>query len=178
MFLLTNLACGRERIDPPDVVRPATPTGSTPQGFPQAGVSFDGPGNWPFLPGRAPLVASASSGTATVAVWRYLRSEPLPREDAALDAAQRTLIDAAKARDRTFDLQRADRVKVDGAPAVELVGTETVAGGRRRVRSTHIYAKGAEVVLDAYAAPDDFRRVDREVFRPLLESLRIDPPCG
>jgi hypothetical protein len=44
------------------------------------------------------------------------------------------------------------------------------------VRSTHVYAKQAEVVVDAYVAPRDFVNVDREVFRPLVRSLKIDPP--
>jgi hypothetical protein len=175
---LLTLACGRDRIEPPDTVRPATPTASEEQGFPRAGLFLDRPGNWPFVAGRAPLVASASSGTATVALWRYLRSEPLPREDAALQDAQQALEDAARNRDASFVVDEGRRTEVDGAPAVELLGTETVAGQKRRVRSTHVYAKGAEVVLDAYAPEQEFERVDREVFAPMLESLRIDPPTG
>ncbi len=176
VFGIVNLACGRERIEPPDTVRPATPAGIAPEAFPQAGIFLDRPGNWPFEPGRPPLVASASSGTATVAVWRYLRSEPLPDDEAELEAAQSALEAAAKARDSTFVLEEGKRVEVDGAPAIQLLGTATIAGEKRRVRSTHVYAKGAEVVLDAYAPAEEFARVDREVFAPIAESLRIDPP--
>jgi hypothetical protein len=168
--------CGRERVEPPETVRPAAPARSVPAAFPDAGLFLDAPRNWPFRRGTAPLVASASSGTATIALWRYLRSEPLPRSEEALEAAQTALEDAAEARDGTFTLQSGRRTKVDGAPAIELVGTQTMAGRKRRVRSTHVYAKGAEVVLDEYAAPEDFERVDREVFRPVAASLRIDPP--
>jgi hypothetical protein len=46
------------------------------------------------------------------------------------------------------------------------------------VRSTHVYAKGAEYVIDAYVAPRDFANVDRVVFRPLVRSVKIDPPQG
>ena len=46
------------------------------------------------------------------------------------------------------------------------------------MRSTHVYAKGAEFVVDAYAAPRDFATVDRSVFRPLVRSFKIDPPQG
>ncbi|MDQ3741388.1 MAG: hypothetical protein M3389_10660 [Actinomycetota bacterium] len=172
-----NLACGRERIEPPDTVRPATPSGFAAEAYPQAGVFLDRPGNWPFEPGRPPLLASASSGTATVALWRYLRSEPLPEEEDELDAAQEALESAAKARDSTFVLDEGRRLEVDGAPAIQLLGTETIAGEKRKVRSTHVYAKGAEVVLDAYAPEREFARVDREVFTPMVESLRIDPPA-
>ena len=170
--------CGRERLEAPDTTRPAAPEGRTPQGFPAVGLFLERPGNWPFRPGRPPLVASASSGTATIALWRYVRSEPLPRAPDELETAQRALEDAARARDTTFALDEGRRVEVDGAPAVQLVGTETVAGHRRRVRSTHVYAKGAEVVLDAYAPEAEFARVDREVFAPVLASLKIDPPRG
>ncbi len=41
------------------------------------------------------------------------------------------------------------------------------------VRSTHVYAEGAEIVVDAFAPEKDFRRVDEQVFRPLLKSLKI-----
>ena len=176
--LLVTLGCGRERIAPPDTVRPATPAGIEPEEFPEVGLFLDRPGNWPFVPGRAPLVASASSGTATVALWRYLRSEPLPRDETALEAAQSALEDAARNRDPSFVVEEGRRLEVDGAPAIQLLGTETVAGQKRRVRSTHVYAKGSEVVLDAYAPEQDFERVDDEVFTPMVESLRIDPPAG
>ena len=173
-----SAGCGRERIEPPDTVRPAAPVGTAPEAFPQAGLFLDRPANWPFQPGRAPLVASASSGTATVALWRYERSEPLPREGEALEAAQAALEEAVKTRDGSFELEGSKRVKVDGAPGIELRGTETVAGRRRRVRSTHVYAKEAEVVLDAYAPEEEFQRLDAEVFEPIVRSLRIDPPEG
>ena len=68
-------------------------------------------------------------------------------------------------------------MKVDGARAVELVGTEKVNGRTRRVRSTHVYAKGAEFVIDAYAAPRDFDVVDQSIFQPLIRSTKIDPPA-
>ena len=176
--LLTTAGCGRERIEPPDPTRPAAPEGVAPEAYPTAGLFLERPGNWPFQAGRPPLVASASSGTATVALWRYVRSEPLPRADEELASAQDLLEQAVRARDPSFELSRGRRVEVDGAPGLQLVGTETVAGKKRRVRSTHVYAKGAEVVLDAYAPADEFERVDRTVFAPILESLKIDPPRG
>ena len=170
--------CGRERLEPPDTVRPAAPTGTAPERYPSAGVSLDRPANWPFRPGRPPLVASASSGTATVALWRYARSEALPEGRTALEAAQAALEQAVKGRDGTFAVEKSRRLEVDGAPAIQLVGTESVDGEKRRVRSTHVYAQGAEVVLDAYAPEAEFARVDRDVFAPILSSMRIDPPRG
>jgi hypothetical protein len=57
-----------------------------------------------------------------------------------------------------------------------LVGDQRVAGQQRRVRSTHVFAQGAEVVVDQYAAPRDFAAVDAAVFEPTVRSLRIGPP--
>jgi len=170
--------CGRERIDVPDTTRPAAPLGQAPQAFPEAGVVLERPGNWPFHEGRPPLVASASSGTATVALWRYERGEALPGGRDALDAALTALEQSVKGRDGTFALEKGRRVAIDGAPAIQILGTESVDGEKRRVRSTHVYAQGAEVVLDAYAPEAEFARVDRDVFAPILSSMRIDRPQG
>jgi hypothetical protein len=169
-------ACGAARVEPPDPARPFTTGGLADREFPAAGISFRAPADWPFNPGQAPLVTSTTSGTATIAIWRYPRTEPRPEGDAALQSAEQALIDAARTRDPSFRDESAERVRVDGAPGIELVGTQRVAGRERRVRSTHVYAKQVEVVIDAYAAPRDFETVDREIFRPLVASLKIDPP--
>jgi hypothetical protein len=173
---LLGAGCGAERVQPPDPSRPFAIEPPVRRAFPEAGLRFRAPGDLAFGAGRAPLVTSASTGTATIAIWRYPRSEPLPRDDAALAAAREALVRAARTRDATFDLDRSRRVRIDGAPGIELVGSERVAGRDRRVRSTHVYAKGAEVVVDAYAAPRDFAVVDRAIVGPLLRSLKLDPP--
>lgn len=168
--------CGKDRLATPDLERPAEPGPPARATFPKAGLVFERPSAWTFEPGTDPLVVRGSSGTAVVAVWRYTRAEPLPRERPALEDAQSTLEDALRSRDTTFALDASRITKVDGAPAIEILGTQTIAGQRRKVRSLHAYAKGAEVVVDAYAAEQDFRAMDRAVFRPLMRSLKIDPP--
>ena len=168
--------CGAARLEAPDPSRPFSTGGTAVREFPVEGLRFAAPADWSFDRGQPPLVASATSGSATIAIWRYPRTEPLPRTDAELDAAGRALQDAARTRDRTFEKQVARRIRVDGARAVELVGTERVNGRPRRVRSTHVYAKGAEFVIDAYAAPRDFDIVDQSIFQPLIRSTKIDPP--
>ena len=173
---LTAAGCGSERLATPDLQRPAEPGPATRATFPAAGLIFDRPSAWRFTPGTEPLVTSGGSGTAVVAVWRYPRSEPLPRERPALEDAQDTLESALTARDPTFELTSSRITEADGAPAIEVEGLQTIAGQRRRVRSLHAYAKGAEVVVDAYAADQDFGTMDRKVFRPLMRSLKIDPP--
>ena len=168
--------CGRDRLAVPDLERPAEPVASITATFPAAGVIFDRPSSWRFEPGGAPLVTRGGSGTAVVAVWRYPRAEPLPRSQDALEDARQQLEDAVKGRDPTFELRSSRITEVDGAPAIVLRGAETVVGQRREVRSVHVYAKEAETVVDMYAADQDFEDADRGVFRPLVRSLKIDPP--
>ena len=62
---------------------------------------------------------------------------------------------------------------------VEVRGTATIGGQQRRVRSVHVYAFGAELVVDAVVEPAQAGRVGREVVAPLLRSLRLrDPGAG
>jgi hypothetical protein len=168
--------CGAERVRPPDPSRPFTSRPPAPRAFPDAGVRFRAPADLPFRRGDAPLVTSATTGTATIAIWRYPRTEPLPRDAAALAEAQDLLEEAARRREGAFRLDRSRRVRLAGARGIELLGTEQVAGRPRRVRSTHLYARGGEVVVDAYAAPEDFATVDNALFDPLLSSLRLTEP--
>jgi hypothetical protein len=80
------------------------------------------------------------------------------------------------AADSTFQVIKAAPATIAGKPAVQIRARETIAGQPRTVRSTHIYAHGAEYVIDAYADADSFRQVDAKVFRPLLRSLHVSPP--
>lgn len=175
---LALAGCGRDRLAVPDPETPSSNGAKATVAYPKAGVSFRAPADWSFGDGQAPLVTSTANGSATIAVWRYLRSEELPRERAALKAARTNLLNATRGRDPSFKESKVRWVEVDGAPGIQIVGDETVAGRPRRVRSTHVYAKGAEYVIDQYAAPDVFRLVDGLVFKPLLTSLKIDPPQG
>jgi hypothetical protein len=170
--------CGNDRTPAPDVKTPGPPIGTTPARYPQHGIAFTAPGGWRLGRGEAPLVATAQTGQATIAVWRYPRSEPLPRSTAHLRAARDALVSAAKARDATFEAIKTAVTRVAGAPAVQVRATETIDGQPRTVRSTHVYKQGAEIVVDAYAPEKHFRRVDAQVFRPLLRSLRITKPQG
>ena len=168
--------CGRERLAVPDVERPVVVERTVPQVFPSEGVRFAAPGSWSLSIGRPPLLVQSSSGSASIAMWRYERTEPLPEGDRELDAAQEALLGAVRQRDRTYREISTERRRVDGAPAIELVGEQRVAGRPRRVRSTHVFAHGAELVVDQSSEPADFARLDAAIFRPLVRSLRLDPP--
>jgi hypothetical protein len=168
--------CGNRQGTPPDVSAPARPNGATPVTFAQAGVRFAAPGGWHVQAGTAPLVATVQSGTALVAIWRYPRTEPLPATRPQLTQARDLLLQAAKARDATFSAAGSAITKLGSHPAIQIRGTETLSGQPRSVRSTHVYAFGAEVVVDAYAPASVFGQVDREAFRPLVRSLRLAAP--
>lgn len=173
---LAAAGCGTEPAPTPDTTTAAVPRGTEPVRYREAGVALEVPVGWRARPGRAPLITSFTSGQGSISIFRYPRIEPLPRTRAELDAAADQLVAAAKARDASFRETRRGRARVDGSRAVVVRGTERVAGQLREVRSTHVFTRGAEVVVDAFAPPGQFDRVDEQVFRPLLRSLEISRP--
>lgn len=176
--VLAVAGCGSERTLPPEVVVPGPPLGTTPSGFAAVGLAFAAPAGWNLQPGAAPLVATITTGRATIAVYRYPRTEELPRSRGELDAALTALTDAAKLRDATYSQLKRAQVRVDGRPAVVLRATETVGDQQRTVRSTHVYAFGGEVVVDAFAPAADFKRIDASAFRPFVRSLKLTKPAA
>ncbi|HWF35935.1 MAG TPA: hypothetical protein VG295_11190 [Solirubrobacteraceae bacterium] len=138
-------------------------------------LQFRAPANWMTQPGSRPLVVTVGSGPAVVAIWRYSRSpsQPLPIDSTQLEQARASLLGAAAARDGTFRVISSAVVVLHGVPGVELDALETIRGHVRRVRSTHLYQGGAELVVDEYAPEDVFHAVDRMVFSPLLHSVHL-----
>jgi hypothetical protein len=167
--------CGNTPVTPPDVAVPQQPNGTHPLSYPRLGVAVQIPDNWRAEAGKQPLVTTIASGAATVAIWRYPRTEPLPKSAKAFRAARKALIKAAMARDKTLKLVTAKITRFHGRPALELVGTETVGGEQRTVRSTHIFRDGSEVVVEALAPAAVFGGLVRSVFDPVLQSLKITP---
>ena len=168
--------CGNQQGRPPDVSAPVRPAGATAVTFATQGIGFAAPGGWHVRAGTAPLVATVQSGTALIAIWRYPRAEPLPATRGQLAQARDLLLQAAKARDASFVAAKSAITRVRSHPAIQVRGTETVSGRPRTVRSTHVYAFGAEVVVDAYAPASVFGQVDREAFVPLVRSLKLRAP--
>ncbi|MEJ7783734.1 MAG: hypothetical protein WKF96_02950, partial [Solirubrobacteraceae bacterium] len=152
-------ACGNEPKDPPVVTTPKVAFGFVDYGRPEQGVAFQRPSAWRITPGTAPLLATMSSGLVTISVWRYPRSEPLPETLEELTVAKDALVAAAEARDPSFEVIKAKGTRAAHHPAVVIIADETVAGQPRRVRSTHIYASGSEVVIDAFAPEDQYALV-------------------
>jgi hypothetical protein len=173
---LGGAGCGNERQDAPNLPPAAQPSGQRLERLRGAGVAFTRPRNWRVSPGHAPQLVVVSSGRAFVTLWRYRRVESLPRSDEELVQARRALVNAARARDRTLRVLSARLVRHGAVPGIQLVATERIGSSRRQVRSTHLYADGAELVIDAYAPLDEFAQVDRTTFLPLLRSLRVTRP--
>ena len=168
-LLLTG--CGNERTTVPDLSRPVNPVGT--QRVELAGIRFTAPANWTVLGPQGELLGGLQSGTATMAVWRYPRTEPLPADRDALREVRGLLVERVERRDPTFDLDRARLVRRGGADGIELLGRQTINGRRVGVRSAHLFAGGDEVVIDAYAPHSRFEQLDESVFLPLLDSLKL-----
>ncbi len=167
--------CGNSRAPVPNVTVPLAPQFFRALSFPSAGLTFQAPGDWSVSSRQAPLVTVVSSGTAVVAVWRFPRSQPLPGNSAALKSALQALVRAARSRNPTLELIRARALRLHGMRAIELDTIQRIGGQVRRVRSTHVFAYGSEVVLEEYAPPSIFHAVDHAVFSPVKRSLQIAP---
>lgn len=174
LLVVLFAGCGSQPPPVPDVKTPARFTGLFSFGYPRSAVELRVPEGWSRTDGQAPLVTTMSSGSATIAIWRYPRVEPLPTTHRALAAAKAALVAQTKAKDPTFVATRAKLLHVGPARAIQLLGRVRIDGLAREVRSTHVFAHGSEVVVDAYAQRRDFGRIDRQIIQPLLRSLKVD----
>jgi hypothetical protein len=168
--------CGEQRTRPPDVAHAVAPEPRVDVVLRGQGIRYRRPRNWDQLPPAGSLVGGVTSRTATVAVWRYPRTEPLPEDPAALERVETLLLDRVRQRNPTFTLRESEITRVAGAPAIVLTGSQAAAGFAYDLRSAHVFKAGAEVVVDAYAPSADFPSLDRRVFQPLLASLEVSQP--
>jgi hypothetical protein len=170
--------CGAERQSPPDVATAQAPVGTRAVRFAQDGIRFTAPGNWRVTRGQAPLVATVSSGRATIAIYRYHRVERLPHGTRQISAAAAAHSNAALTRDPKIQELANRVVRYGGLRGFQLRAAETIVGQPRTVLSTHLFGHRAEFVVDAFAPAEDFPRVDPAAFRPLLASLHLSRPAG
>jgi hypothetical protein len=168
--------CGNDVTQPANIREIGPPGGFRDARFPEHGIVLSAPAGWRTVAGRDPQVATIATGDAQIAIWRYPRSEPLPGTRAELQTARDELVRAVKSRDSAFDVASTRVVVKEGLRAVEIVGTGTNQGSRRKVRSLHAYGRGAEVVIDAFAPVEDFARVDKQTFGPVTRSLKLRKP--
>lgn len=181
LLALALSGCGSERTPVPDLSLVPAPKAFREAPFDAQGVRFSAPTNWRVIPGQSPQVATVAIGSAQVAIWRYPRTEPLPETRAQLDAARDALVAQIESRDPTFKLTSTRLVLKPGLRAVEVVGIGTNLTNQsvqRSMRSLHAYGRGAEVVMDAFAPPKDFARIDEQTFGPMTRSLTLSAPTG
>ena len=165
--------CGNDRTEPPDVQTPVEPEGRRTVRLAGGAIAFRAPVNWNDLAPQGKRIGGVQSRRALLAVWRYERSEPLPRTEDELERVAGLLVDRIEQRDPGFELRDRRLGRLGGARMIAVRGRQTIAGLPREVRSAHVFHDGAEIVLDAYAPPEDFARVDAAVFQPALESLEL-----
>ena len=173
--------CGNEPTPVPDVGAIPAPDGFRPARYDAQGVRFRAPTNWRVTPGEGTQLATVAIGDAQVGIWRYPRTEPLPETEAQLDAAREALVAQIKSRDPTFKIKSMRLIMKPGIRAVQILGVGTNltnSKARRSMRSVHAYGRGAEVVMDAFAPPEAFSRVDRQTFGPMTRSLKLRKPKG
>ena len=166
-------ACGDGPTPEPSVARPALDPSGEPFPFPSGG-SIDMPASWTITPGPAggPEVVRATSGTGSITVWRYARTEPLPVTRRDLRNTRRSLRAAIDARDPSFEYSAAILRRVP-EPGVEIAGIGTMAGAKRSIRSLHAYANGQETVVDCIGPVGDAAAYTETICGPVLRSLEL-----
>jgi hypothetical protein len=136
-------------------------------------VRFRYPFGVGLVKSRAPGVFRGTAGDAFLSGFAYRRAEQLPRNRRELAAARRRLVAATRKRSRSYRSKSARYTRVDGAPAIELLGDQRLSSGRLRTRSLHVYKGRAEYVFELAAQAGDFAYLDRRVYRPIRRSLRL-----
>jgi len=174
--LLSLAGCGGSRPREIAPLRPARPDGFRMLVLPAAGVSLSVPRNWTTTRRRGPLLASITSGSAIVTLWRHPTKQPPPADRRQLELYRAALEHAAQSRAGLERMIGATLERVDRQPAVVLDALERVAGASWRVRSVHIYAPSEELVLEERAPPKLFAAAERAAFARILASLRVAPP--
>jgi hypothetical protein len=173
--------CGNDRASSPELGLIPTPKAFQATPFLAQGVQFRSPTNWRVVKGEDTHLATVAIGDAQVGIWRYVRDEPLPETRDQLAAARQALVAQIESRDPTFKLTSTRLVLKPGFRGVEVIGSGTNLTNtsvQRSMRSLHAYGRGAEVVMDAFAPPKQFSRVDKQTFGPMTRSLKLRKPKG
>ena len=165
--------CGNERSGSRSLFDAPADRGSQRLRYPSAGLELVLPNTWFVARARSPQVFRASFEDAFVSAFAYRRDEQLPTTDDLLRAARDRLVRAAERRDRSFRLDSSRLTRAAGAPAIELLGRQTISMGRLRLRSLHVYKGDAEYVIELGAPATDFGQLDRATFPGIRRTLKV-----
>jgi len=135
-------------------------------------VSFGHPVTWLVTTGALPEVAQISSGGAVATIYAYPRTD-LPLDFAGAASSRLRLLASLRQRAPSFQVTSSRLLSIDGAPAVEVVGSGRIGGHPVRSESVHVFKGAAEYVVDAFARPRAFARARSQAFDPLLATLRL-----
>jgi hypothetical protein len=165
-------ACGAERArKPKSAVEPGDRFHRI--SYPLSGLSLSLPVEASVERRRYPGVLRASVGESFIAVFAYRRREQIPRRAGELGAARRRLVAQVRRRSRRFRLIRSRVIRVARAPAIQLLGDQTISRSRLRTRSLHVFKGRGEYVIDMLAPVDRFRATNRVFFSPAARSLKV-----
>ena len=172
-LLLWAVGCGNDRVGSGSLFD--VPAGKATQAlsYPEAGLKVTVPKEFDVKASAPPQLFRASLNATFISSFAYRRAEQLPKTREELDAARKRLEEAAKRRDKTFRLKSSKLTKVDGAPAIELLGDQTIFKGRLRLRSLHVFRGNGEYVVELVAPVAAFARLDRASFPGIRRSLNV-----
>jgi hypothetical protein len=165
--------CGNERVQSGSLFDAKPGKVSHALAYPAAGLKVQVPKEFDVKDSTAPELFRASLNASFISGFAYRRTEQLPRTRDELAAARRRLVDAAKRRDGSYRLRSGTLTSVDGAPAVELLGDQTIFKGRLRLHSLHVYKGNGEYVVELVAPVAAFPRLDRSSFPGIRRSLKV-----
>lgn len=173
--------CGNERAGSAGLFETPSDGGRQALRYPSAGLSVALPEAYAVTRAKRPQLFRASFEDAFVSAFAYRRREQLPRNRDELRAARARLVRAAQKRASSFRLDSNRLLTVARAPAIELLGAQTISRGRLRLRSLHVYKGQAEYVIELGAPTGAFPRLDRATFPQIRRSLkltgRVKPPA-
>ncbi len=66
--------------------------------------------------------------------------------------------------------------KAGDVEGVSIIRTATLDGESTGVHLTYFFAGDSRYLIDCITEPDELEKVDGEIFKPPLASVRIDPP--
>jgi hypothetical protein len=164
--------CGNARNEPSGLAQLGPQVSLVNFVAPSGDVTFGRPSTWSVTGGTLPKVAQISSGEAVATVFAYPRTD-LPDDVAGVEVSRQRLLVSLHHREPSFEVDSSRVRKVDGAEAVEIIGSGRVAGQEVKTKSVHVYKGAAEYVIDAYARPKYFRRAETEAFNPLLATIKL-----
>ena len=172
VLVLSLGGCGNDKTQVSKLL--AEPSQQTEElDYPDFGMTLELPRNMSVRPSQRPGVFRAAIAEAVVSGFAYRRREQLPRNERELEQAMKRLERAAQERSPSFKLVSSRTTKAAGARAVELLGDQTIARGRLRTRSLHVYKGEAEYVLELLAPRRDFERIDKAIFGVIRRSLDV-----